>query len=65
MLAGLSQNVLERAGQIMTLLKERDADLSETFGRKDFVNHKNSAVNKKSRKDPEKKSNYIEPSLFD
>jgi len=27
MLAGLSQNVLNRAGQIMALLKERDADL--------------------------------------
>ena len=30
-LAGLSQSVLYRAGQIMQRLKERDADLSETF----------------------------------
>ncbi|MCL2801017.1 MAG: DNA mismatch repair protein MutS [Treponema sp.] len=31
MLAGLPQNVLERAGQIMSLLKQRDKDLTETF----------------------------------
>jgi DNA mismatch repair protein MutS len=30
-LAGLSQTVLSRAGQIMELLKERDADIGETF----------------------------------
>jgi DNA mismatch repair protein MutS len=30
-LAGLSQTVLARAGQIMKLLKERDADIGETF----------------------------------
>jgi DNA mismatch repair protein MutS len=30
-LAGLSQAVLSRAGQIMELLKERDADIGETF----------------------------------
>jgi len=30
-LAGLSQSVLQRAGQIMGMLKERDADLSKTF----------------------------------
>jgi DNA mismatch repair protein MutS len=30
-LAGLSQTVLARAGQIMELLKERDADIGETF----------------------------------
>ncbi|MDR2542140.1 MAG: DNA mismatch repair protein MutS [Treponema sp.] len=31
-LAGLSAEVLDRAGQIMTLLKERDTDLKDTFG---------------------------------
>jgi len=30
-LAGLSQEVLKRAGQIMKLLKERDTDLTDTF----------------------------------
>ena len=33
-LAGLSQNVLHRAGQIMKLLKERDSDLTDTFSEK-------------------------------
>jgi len=37
-LAGLSQDVLLRAAQIMKLLKERDIDLSETFGADGFVN---------------------------
>jgi len=51
-LAGLSEAVLERAAQIMALLKERDASLSETFHagqiieqRKVFVNHEKSKVN--------------------
>jgi DNA mismatch repair protein MutS len=44
MLAGLSKNVLERAGQILKLLKERDADLSGTFG-ENIVNHDKNKVN--------------------
>jgi len=49
-LAGLSVNVLDRAGQIMALLKDRDADLTETFGDKEaFVNQKANKVNKKER----------------
>ena len=50
-LAGLSELVLEKAEQIMGLLKERDADLSETFhagdiSRQDsFVNHSKNEVN--------------------
>jgi len=38
MLAGLSRNVIERAKQIMKLLKQRDADLSGTFD-ENIVNH--------------------------
>jgi DNA mismatch repair protein MutS len=45
MLAGLSRNVLDRAGQIMKLLKERDADLSDTFG-ENIVNQSKHKVNK-------------------
>jgi len=45
MLAGLSRNVLDRAGQIMKLLKERDADLSDTFG-ENMVNQSKNKVNK-------------------
>jgi DNA mismatch repair protein MutS len=45
-LAGLSQEVLQRAGQIMSLLKERDADLSGTFENDDIdVNSKSTKVN--------------------
>jgi DNA mismatch repair protein MutS len=51
-LAGLNDTVLERASQIMGLLKERNSDLTETFynekifqQNKSGVNHKNSAVN--------------------
>ena len=63
MLAGLSQKVLERAGQIMELLKTRDADLTKTFG----VNHDENKVNGKlkqlnKKKDPRENP---EPSLFD
>jgi len=49
-LAGLNDTVLERASQIMELLKERDSELTETFyNEKIFkqdgiVNRKNSAV---------------------
>jgi len=50
MLAGLSQNVLERAGEIMALLRERDADLRETFTEKGFVNKILEAVNEKEEK---------------
>ncbi|MCL2765563.1 MAG: DNA mismatch repair protein MutS [Treponema sp.] len=45
MLAGLSENVLDRARRIMALLKERDADLSKTFSGKDFVNQIDKKVN--------------------
>jgi len=51
-LAGLKDTVLERASQILRLLKEHDFDLTETFHdekvfqrRKDAVNHKNEIVN--------------------
>jgi len=46
-LAGLSQSVLQRAAQIMELLKVRDADLSETFqyDKTILVNHKKDTVN--------------------
>jgi DNA mismatch repair protein MutS len=44
MLAGLSRNVLDRAGQILKLLKERDADLS-IFG-ENIVNQNKDKVNK-------------------
>ena len=51
MLAGLSQNVLQRAGQIMALLKERDAGLTGTFETKDIsVNQRNIVVNEKPDK---------------
>jgi len=53
MLAGLSRNVLDRAGQIMKLLKERDADLTDTFGDK-IVNQENVKVNETKRKDQDK-----------
>ncbi|MDR0504086.1 MAG: DNA mismatch repair protein MutS [Treponema sp.] len=46
-LAGLSGDVLDRAGQIMSLLKERDADLSETFGGGNIVNLNLNTVNNK------------------
>ena len=45
MLAGISQNILNRAAQIMTLLKERDADLSDTFGIDTAVNQSENTVN--------------------
>jgi DNA mismatch repair protein MutS len=46
-LAGLSQSVLQRASQILLLLKERDADLSGTFTEETIaVNHKKETVNK-------------------
>ena len=50
-LAGLSQEILQRAGQIMERLKERDADLRSTFhggnsgGEEIFVNHINNTIN--------------------
>jgi DNA mismatch repair protein MutS len=44
MLAGLSRNVIERAGQIMKLLKQRDSDLSDTFG-ENIVNQDKNKVN--------------------
>ncbi|MCL2229639.1 MAG: DNA mismatch repair protein MutS [Treponema sp.] len=68
MLAGLSSYVLERAGQIMALLKERDADLSETFGVKnDSVNPVETKVNKERQKRTtrESKKEEEQASLFD
>ncbi|MDR0442397.1 MAG: DNA mismatch repair protein MutS [Treponema sp.] len=45
-LAGLTKTVLDRAAQIMRLLKERDADLSETFhGQNSLVNRDKNTVN--------------------
>ena len=81
MLAGLSQNVLNRAAQIMTLLKERDKDLRDTFTGNTFVNQNNNIVNEEEKqentkkkqpssgklKQPDKKKNIedLTPSLFD
>jgi len=71
-LAGLSQNVLKRAAQIMGRLKERDAELSKTFtDEKIFVNQPERQVNEieaKPKKTPKlRKSNNDNepPSLFD
>ncbi|MCL2210531.1 MAG: DNA mismatch repair protein MutS [Treponema sp.] len=63
MLAGLSQKVLERAGEIMDLLKTRDADLRSTFG----VNHNEEKVNDTKKQTNKKKESdeNIELSLFD
>jgi DNA mismatch repair protein MutS len=51
-LAGLNDTVLERASQIMGLLKERDSDLTETFynekifqQERNYVNHENRMIN--------------------
>jgi len=63
MLAGLSIKVLDRAKQIMDLLKTRDADLSATFG----VNREDFKVNEKTRQVSKKKetSDNLELSLFE
>jgi DNA mismatch repair protein MutS len=58
MLAGLSKNVLDRAGQIMKLLKERDADLSGTFGKK-IVNQEKNRVNNKEINENNRFENII------
>jgi len=50
MLAGLSRNVLDRAGQIMKLLKQRDADLSDTFG-ENIVNQSKNKVNEEKQEE--------------
>jgi DNA mismatch repair protein MutS len=63
-LAGLSETILQRAGQIMELLKERDADLSETFydgkiseyREAELVNHKNDMVNGERNNDTSAKN---------
>jgi len=63
MLAGLSRNVLERAGQIMKLLKHRDADLSDTFG-ENIVNQNKIKVNEEKQNEQnmfEKMLREIEP----
>jgi len=44
-LAGLSQDVLSRADQIMGLLRQRDVDLTDTFGGNIIVNHEKTKVN--------------------
>jgi DNA mismatch repair protein MutS len=64
MLAGLSQNVLERAGQIMALLKERDADL-ELSSLNDSKRVHTETQRRKERKGKEEKSDNLELSLFD
>jgi len=51
LLAGLSQNVLKRAKEILSLLKERDKDLRQTFGSDIGVNQKENEVNKEDGKD--------------
>jgi DNA mismatch repair protein MutS len=55
MLAGLSRNVLERAGQILKLLKERDADLRGTFGEIVVNQDKNEVNNIEKNKDEDLK----------
>lgn len=52
-LAGLSEPILKRAGEILSLLKTRDADLKETFQNKkpDIVNHMDTKVNDDKNKD--------------
>jgi len=68
MLAGLSVNVIDRAGQIMALLKERDADLSKTFGVKnEAVNQNKTEVDKEKPKRTvkEDKNKETQASLFD
>jgi DNA mismatch repair protein MutS len=64
-LAGLKDTVLERASQIMGLLKERDSDLSETFHNEkifgkneNIVNHKNSTVNNDNKTDTHFSATY-------
>jgi DNA mismatch repair protein MutS len=47
-LAGLNDTVLERASQIMGLLKERDSDLTETFYNEKIFQQKGSYVNRKN-----------------
>ena len=73
-LAGLSHNVLQRAGQIMELLRERDNDLSETFGKERLTNKKHELTSEKKEETPaetktqrkkEKEKESEEPSLFD
>jgi DNA mismatch repair protein MutS len=53
MLAGLSRNVIDRAKQIMKLLKQRDADLSDTFGEK-IVNQNKNKVNEDKQNEENK-----------
>ena len=49
-LAGLSEQVLQRAWQIMELLKERDSDLSETFHSEEIIKHSEILVNQDKNK---------------
>ena len=65
-LAGLSENVLERAGQIMALLKERDADLElSSLNKIDEKRVLTEAQIRKERKGKEDKSDNLELSLFE
>jgi DNA mismatch repair protein MutS len=48
-LAGLSEQVLRRAWQIMELLKERDSDLSETFHSEKIIQHGETSVNQNKK----------------
>jgi DNA mismatch repair protein MutS len=48
-LAGLSEQVLQRAWQIMELLKERDTDLTETFHSEKIIQHGETSVNQNKK----------------
>ena len=60
-LAGLSQEVLQRAGQIMERLKERDADLSETFPSAEISGKKDTSVNREKNVVNEKEGAFFIP----
>jgi DNA mismatch repair protein MutS len=48
-LAGLSENVLQRAWRIMELLKERDSDLTDTFHNGKLIQHDETVVNRNDK----------------
>jgi len=65
-LAGLSNSVLERAGQIMALLKERDADLElSSLNKIDEKRVLTETQIRKEHKGKEDKSDNLELSLFE
>ncbi|MCL2277368.1 MAG: DNA mismatch repair protein MutS [Treponema sp.] len=61
MLAGISQNVLNKAARIMSLLKERDLSLSDTFGIETVVNQQITTVNQNEINFLEKTLREIDP----